>query len=398
MHFRPRRLARLAALVAAAVLLLTVALLSATVVGTHEPVVAVAEPSPVATPSAPESTPSTTTTTAPRQVRVVMSGDLLWHNSVWYSAAEDHRRTGRGVGGHDWDPMFARVKPLIQAADVAICHEEVPFARPGQAPSNYPLFAAPRSIAAWIASMGWDACTTASNHAWDGDLAGLLTTADLLHEHGVPPVGTFRSEQERLGPPVTLTTADGVSVAIVAATYSLNGFEVPTDEWWSVSELTEVRDDLLTQARRAREAGADIVIAHVHWGTEYDAQPDATQVALADALAASPDVDLVLGEHAHVVQPITRLHGTWVVYGMGNMVAQSEITRPTAYEGISVDFRFTEQSDGSYEVTRAAYVPTQWNHYRGGDPIRIVPATGAHLASIRAAVGQPAGLVEDTLP
>jgi len=334
----------------------------------------------------------------PRTASIVMGGDLLWHNTVWHSAAEDHRRTGRGTR-YDWDPMFADLKPLIESADVAICHSEVPFAAAGAPSESYPVFAAPRSIAPWIASMGWDACTTASNHSWDQGFDGVTTTARLFEANGIPYVGTFRGEAERERP-VILTTADGVEVGIVAATYGLNGFVTPEDQWWAVSQTTEIRDDLLDQASRARATGADIVIAHVHWGTEYDHLPNDDQVALADALTASPDVDLVLGEHAHVVQPITKVNGKWVVYGFGNMVAQNEVERPDAYEGITIDFELTEQPDGGWLVSRAAYVPTQWGHYRPGNPIRIVDATGAHLASVRSAVngvGHNRGLHEDRL-
>ena len=334
-----------------------------------------------------------------RSATLVFGGDLLWHDTTWLSAAEDHARTGRG---HrlDLDPTFARLRPLISGADLAFCHEEVPFAAPSQHPRSYPIFAAPREIAPWIASAGWDACTTASNHSWDQGFEGVTTTADLLEANGIPHIGTFRSRAER-DQPVILTTADGVRIGVVAATYGLNGFVTPEDQWWAVSQLTETRDDLLDQAARARAAGADIVIAHVHWGTEYDPLPNAEQVALAEVLTASPDVDLVLGEHAHVVQPITKMHGKWVVYGFGNMVAQNEVERPQAYEGIAVDFDFVERPDGGWVVDRAAYVPTQWNHYKPGNPIRIVDATGSHLDSVRSAVngvGGNRGLVEEQLP
>ena len=70
--------------------------------------------------------------------------------------------------------MFADVKPLIEGADLALCHEEVPFAAPGVPLQSYPVFAAPPEIAPWIASMGWDACTTASNHALDQGFDGLV--------------------------------------------------------------------------------------------------------------------------------------------------------------------------------------------------------------------------------
>lgn len=333
---------------------------------------------------------------APRTLSLVMGGDLLWHNTTWFSAAEDHRRTGAG-DRYDWDPMFAALKPTIEDADLAICHSELPFALPGRPPESYPVFAAPRSIAPWIATMGWDACTTASNHSWDQGFEGVVTTADLLDRNGVAHVGTFRTPEER-AEPVVLTTDQGVRVGLVAGTYSLNGFIPPADEAFAVSMWNA--DNLLAQARAAREAGADVVVVHVHWGSEYVHEPSPEQVALAEALTASPDVDLVLGEHAHVVQPITQVNGKWVVYGMGNQVAQNEVTRDATYEGITVDFDFLERPDGTFRVSRAAYVPTQWNHYSGGDPIRIEPAAGPRLASVREAVnllGGNSGLVEDPL-
>ena len=346
-------------------------------VALESPAVPTMFPTPTPTTSP---TPTIRPTPEPRTVSLVMGGDLLWHNTVWRSAAEDARPGHR----FDFDPMFAWLRPFIASADLAICHEEVPFAAPGERLSSYPVFRAPHQIARWIGSMGWDACTTASNHSMDAGVEGIRETADLLDAAGVAHVGTFRSPAERRDP-VVLRTGNGVRVGIVAATYGLNGYVLPAGSEYAVSQLGDP-DDLLAQAHRARAAGADIVVAHVHWGTEYDHLPTAEQVALARRLTASPDVDLVLGEHAHVVQPVTRVNGKWVVYGLGNMVAQSELERPAAYEGITMTFVFTEQPDGGWRVTRASYLPTQWNAYGGGNPIRIRRATGTHLASIRAAV------------
>ncbi len=302
----------------------------------------------------------------PREVSIVMGGDLLWHDTVWLSAAADAATTGRTP--YDFDPMFAALRPLVRGADVAICHEEVPFALPGRPLQSYPVFAAPPEVASWIARTGFDACTTASNHSVDQGWEGLRHTADLLARQGVAHVGTFRSPAERRRP-VVLTTDEGVRVGLVAGTYGLNGFPLPQGRPWSVS-LWDA-DNLLAQAHAARAAGADVVVVNLHGGAEYDHLPSAEQVALVDRLTRSPDVDLVLGEHAHVVQPITRVHGTWVVYGMGNAIAQQETFRTDAYEGITVRFSFAERADGRFAVRSAAYVPTTWNVYGDGGPIRV---------------------------
>jgi poly-gamma-glutamate synthesis protein (capsule biosynthesis protein) len=261
------------------------------------------------------------------------------------------------------------MRPIVRSADLAICHEEVPFAADDQHLSSYPVFAAPPQIARWIASMGWDACTTDSNHSIDQGFAGLVRTATLLERVGVRHVGTFRTRAERRRP-VILTAGNGVRVGIVGGTYSLNGLTLPPDRRWAVSMWDA--DNLIAQARAAKRAGADIVLVQYHGGTEYSPLPNAAQVALVRRLTASPYVDLVFAEHAHVVQPITKVHGKWVVYGMGNMVAQSDPAYPGAYQGISVRFRFTEGRHG-FRVTRAAYLPTTWNVYSPGHPIRIRP-------------------------
>lgn len=314
----------------------------------------------------------------PRTVTVLMSGDLLWHDTVWESAHEDAVRRGERRR-FDFDPMFAAMKPLVRSADVAICHEEVPFAADDQHLSSYPVFAAPPEVARWIASMGWDACTTDSNHSIDQGYAGLVRTDTLLQRAGVRYVGTFRTPAERRHP-VIITTAQGVKVGIVGGTYSLNGFSLPPGRRWAVSMWDA--DNLIAQARAAKEAGADIVLVQYHGGTEYSRLPNADQVRLVRRLTASPYVDLVFAEHAHVVQPVTRVDGTWVVYGMGNMVGQSEPELSRAYEGISVRFTFTQTSQG-FRVTRAAYIPTTWNVYSAGHPIRVRP--------VRASLARGAG-------
>jgi hypothetical protein len=313
-----------------------------------------------------------------RSATLVMGGDLLWHNTVWASAAEDAEhttgRTGRGKR-YDFDPMFAGVRSLVTSADVALCHEEVPFAAPGQPLQNFPVFAAPPEAAAWIGAFGFEGCTTASNHSLDQGFEGLVRTADLLDRAGVAHIGTFRSVAERRRP-VILRTAGGVRIGVVAGTFGTNGFPLPAGREWSVS-LWDA-SNLLAQAHAARAAGADVVIVHLHGGDEYNHQPNATQTALVERLTRSPDVDLVLGDHAHVVQPITRVHGKWVVYGMGNMVAQQDPARADTYQGILARFTFTERRSGRFAVTRAAYAPIGWNLWEpGSSPIRVVRLRGA---------------------
>lgn len=331
-------------------------------------------PSVAVSPSASPSQ-SPTPVAPPRAVTVVMNGDLLWHNTIWISAAQDRARTG-AAGPYDFDPMFAALKPIISGADLAICHSEVPFAAKGATPTGYPVFAAPAEIAAWVPTMGWDLCTTDSNHSLDQGFTGLVRTKDYYAENGVLTVGTFRTEAER-NTPVIYQSAAGVKVAVVGGTYDLNGIPLPEGKPWAVSMLDA--GDIIAQAKRAKAAGADIVLAHMHGGEEYVVKPSAQQVQVATALTASPYIDMVFGEHVHVVQPITTVNGKWVVYGMGNTIGAHQTSVPRAYEGITTRFTFTEQAGGRFTVSKAEYIPTYWNNLATG-PIRIVLAKQAVAA------------------
>ena len=331
-------------------------------------------PSPTATLNSPTASPTSTGQSTkqlpsnPRRtsVTVVMNGDLLWHNTLWYGAKEDAQR--RGHGGYDFAPLLAGMRPVIASADLAICHEEVPLARPGGPYRNYPLFAVPPQVVRAISTTGYDVCTTASNHSVDQGFAGLKRTLDELDRAKISHVGTARSKSEAQRPMI-FTTRQGIKIAIVAATFSLNGLPMPQGKPWAVQRTSA--KNLIDQAQRARAAGADIVITAVHVGTEYSTRENAQQVTLARALTASPDVDLVYMHHSHVVQPWTKVNNKWVLYGVGNTVAQHATNVPQGHEGATGRFTFTRMGNGRFTVSKAEYIPTLVTRYQAGRPARL---------------------------
>jgi poly-gamma-glutamate capsule biosynthesis protein CapA/YwtB (metallophosphatase superfamily) len=337
---------------------------------------ATSTPNPPTTLSTPDSGPSGQSAKRPgakpqrTSATVVMNGDLLWHNTLWFGAKEDARR--RGKGGYDFAPLLAGMKPVIAPADLAICHEEVPLAGPGGPYRNYPVFAAPPHVVKAIAATGYDVCTTASNHAVDQGFAGVKRTLDDLDHAKIAHAGTARTKAESERPTI-FTTRQEVKIGIVAATFSLNGIPMPKGKPWAVQRMSA--KNLLAQAHRARAAGADIVLAAVHVGTEYSTSENAQQVKLARALTASPDVDLVYMHHPHVVQPWTTMNKKWVLYGVGNAVAQQ--VAPRTYEGATGRFTFTRVGNGRFTVSKAEYIPTLVTAYRPGRPARLYQVSAA---------------------
>ena len=307
-----------------------------------------------------------------RTVTVVVNGDLLWHNTLWFGAQEDARR--RGKDGYDFAPLLAGLKPVVAGADAAICHEEVPVAPSGGPYRNYPLFAAPPQVVTAIKATGYDLCTTASNHSLDGGFAGLRRTLDQLDRAGIKHAGTSRTRAESERPTI-FRTASGVRVGLGAGTFGTNGLRPPAGKRWAVAPTDP--DVLLRRAEATRRAGADVVLVALHAGTEYSSREDGQQRRLARRLTASPDVDLVYGHHAHVVQPWTVMNGKWVAYGLGNTVAQHDPSVVRGYEGVTGRFTFTRRADGRFTVSRAEYIPTLVSRYRPGRPARVVPISAA---------------------
>ncbi|MGH3615666.1 MAG: CapA family protein [Pseudonocardia sp.] len=300
-------------------------------------------------------------------ITVVVTGDVLIHQG---RLAREAAAAGRASGvGFDFGPIFAPVAPLIQAADLALCHLETPLATPEGPFRGYPVFSTQPQIVDALIGAGYDACSTASNHSLDSGFAGLVRTLDTMDGKGLVHTGTFRSAQESLSP--RTIDVDGVTVGHVAWTYGLNGIPLPAGKEWAVnvSDLARMEvDRLLAAAARARQAGADVVIASVHCCVEYRHDPTPAQVAIAAALLASPDVDLMLGHHAHVVQPFERIDGKWVAYGLGNHIAGQGAGETE--DSVIGRFTFTRGPDGRFAVTRAEAIPTRIDLRDG--PVRIV--------------------------
>lgn len=311
----------------------------------------------------------------PRSLSVTVSGDVLMHTGVWESAEVGGGRNGRQR--YDFRPMFESMKPTYDKADLSVCHLEVPLAERNGPFESYPVFSGPPQVVAGLKWAGIDACTTASNHSVDQGFEGLQRTLDVLDTKGIEHAGTARTRREARTP--TVFDVDGVQVALLSYTYGTNGLPLDADKPWSV-DLLDVRR-ILGEAARARRDGAEIVMVGVHDGLEYQVQPSESQVQVFDALTRSEDIDLVYGHHAHVVQPVDTVNGTWVAYGLGNFIAQQLTSQPETYRGVTARFTFTESADGSFTARRPRLVATLITVYEPPTPTRVL--------NIRAALADP---------
>ena len=321
-----------------------------------------------------------TTAAGPETITLAFAGDILTHGPVNAAA----RGFGAGSGAaYEYAPMFAPLAAILSGTDLPLCHLEVPLAPTPEQISGYPVFGAPGELIAGITSAGYRGCSTASNHALDKGVAGIQATLDTFDRHGLGHAGTARTADEAATP--RIYDVRGVHVAHLSYSYGFNGIPPPPDAPWAANPIDAPR--IVADAGQARAAGADLVVVSLHWGTEGQAAPDTQQQALAPVLTASADIDLLVGHHAHVVQPIQRINGKFVIFGLGNQLSNQR--SPAQLDGLTAIVTATRDSTGRYAVSAVEAVPT-WMDKSGW---RVLPVTST-LADPSAPAGLRQQLVE----
>ena len=137
-----------------------------------------------------------------------------------------------------------------------------------------------------------------------------------------------------------------------------------------------------------KKKGADIIAVYVHWGEEYQLTQNAKQKEIAQGLC-DLGVDVIIGGHPHVVQPMDLLtstdgkHKTVCVYSMGNFLSNQRrnlmgLKTGHTEDGLIFEMTFSKYSDGTVMFDSVDAIPT-WVHLysEGGKKVHsIVPLEG----------------------
>ncbi len=295
--------------------------------------------------SRPKETPITFTMTA--------IGDSLCHNTQYWDAYN------KETGEYDFSYVYEDIRDYTKYTDITIGSLETTFAGEERGYSNYPTFNTPDSLAKALKNIGVDIISLAGNHALDYGYTGLCRTIDVLDDAGISHLGTYKTaeEQEQL----LIKNIKGVNIAFINYTYGTNGIPVPSGKEYCVNLID--KDLIKKQIQQAKEQKVDIIVACMHWGTEYRTTANSEQKELADFLFEN-GVDIILGNHPHVLEPmekrtITLEDGTekevFVVYALGNFTAdqRDEITRDSAILNLTI----TKNIDGKISIDKVDYVP-----------------------------------------
>ncbi len=302
------------------------------------------------------------------KLTLAFTGDALWHSPLWHEAERNFAGAHAGAAGRDFTPMLARLYPVVATADVGVCHLETPIAPDGRF-TTHPLYGVPPEVVTAIAGAGFDRCSTASNHTADRGAAGIEQTVGVLETNGLGQSGMARAPAE-IAPRVFV--ADGFAVTHLSYTFGFNGLRLPAGEEWRSALIDPAR--ITADATHARQLGAEVVIVSMHWGVEGRRDVTPEQRAVAEQVTASGVVDLIVGHHAHVLQPIEQINGVWVIFGLGNMISNLPTTPrwPAAsQDGAIAVVAITKGADGAVVVGAPIIHPT-WVDRSGGWTVHVV--------------------------
>lgn len=298
------------------------------------------------------------TNTRADRFTISASGDIIIHGRVGEAA-----QTGDKT--YDFSPLFAPVQSLISSRDFAICHLEVPISSTNDDLSfTAAAFRAPMELPAAIKAAGFDSCSVASNHAWDSGESSVLSTIAQLNAVQLPHVGIANTPEEAAKN--WQFDVLGNTVGHLSYTYGHNNPDldnggVPQDRVALIDE-----QKILADAARQRENGSEFTIVSMHWGTEFQNDLNEQQSDLGPRLLSSPDIDLIIGHHAHVPQRVEEIDGKYIAYGLGNLLsnqAKGVAECPNdctldSQDGVLLDFVVERDSDGALEVVEVIANPT----------------------------------------
>ena len=333
------------------------------------------------------------------EATIVSAGDIIMHMAQIYYAQAVNSTTP------DFTNTFKYVKDIVEGADYAVANFETTCSGADLGYSGFPSFNAPDSTLSAIKDAGFDLMLFANNHCYDKNLAGLLRTQKMFGEYGLDYIGAKTEPDQKAYTVVELNGikigmfnyADDLSGGITDTRY-INGKVIKDNDLdymnlYNLSLLDELYDEVKTIMSDMKSEGVDIVVAYMHWGTEYNITHNRHQETVAQALT-NLGVDVIIGGHPHVIQDAETLtsetnpeHKTFCFYSLGNFVSNQNRrtlgdTKNSTYTegGLIVELTVRKYSTGESMVSAVKQIPTFVHRYKtsnGKYAHEIVPLEAA---------------------
>ena len=241
------------------------------------------------------------------KLSLVMVGDALLHGSVYRDAYKN--------GVYNFDSHLEYIKPIIQNYDLAFYNQESILGGTALGLSDYPTFNSPQEFGDAMIDAGFNLVSLANNHTMDRGEKAVLNSCEYWKTKDALTAGSYCSKEE--SEEIKIKEKNGIKYTLLAYTYGTNGISVPSGKEYLVNLYSDekVKNDI----EKVRDK-VDLLMVSMHWGTEYKTEPTEEQKRQAEYLS-SLGVDIIIGTHPHVIEPITYINNTLVIYSLGNFIS-----------------------------------------------------------------------------
>jgi len=245
------------------------------------------------------------------KLSLIMAGDVLIHSSIYKEAKVNEF-------SYDFTSMLEHIAPIIGEYDLAFCNQETIIGGKDMGLSDYPRFNSPEEIGENLIDIGFNIFSLANNHSLDRGEQAILNSVNFWKDKDVLTSGTYDSFEERNSHKIL--TKNNITYTMLSYTTLLNGLKIPSGKDYLVNLYDEetVKNDIESIRDKV-----DVLMVSMHWGTEYTNTPIAEQREIAQYLAGL-GVDIIIGTHPHVVEPIEFIDNTMVIYSLGNFFSAQE--------------------------------------------------------------------------
>ena len=241
------------------------------------------------------------------KLSLIMVGDALLHSSLYNDAYQN--------GVYDFTSKLELIKPIVQNYDLAFYNQESILGGTSLGLSSYPTFNSPQEFGDAMVDAGFNLVSLANNHTMDRGVKAIESSCNYWKNKDVLTAGSYCSGEDADN--IQIKEKNGIKYALLAYTYGTNGISVPQDKPYLVNLYSD--EKVKSDIEKVRDK-VDLLIVSMHWGTEYQSEPTAEQKREAEFLS-SLGVDIIIGTHPHVIEPITYIGNTLVIYSLGNFIS-----------------------------------------------------------------------------
>ncbi len=312
-------------------------------------------------------------------------GDNLIHSSIYKDAQTSHNE-------YDFHPMYELIKTISSKYDIAYYNQETILGGKELGVADYPTFNSPQEVGDAMIDAGFNLVSLATNHTMDsGEKAVLKSREYWDSKKDVLAVGSYSSFEER--DKIRIASKNDITYTMLNYTYGTNGIAVPKGKEYLVNvwptdleindperdqEYQEYKKQVKSDVEKVRDK-VDVLIVAMHWGVEYTHEPTEYEKDMAKYLA-SLNVDVIIGTHPHVIQPVTWINNTLVIYSLGNFISAQYQNQGTCLNykcttGLMTTFDIEKKVKGKEKKIEIKNVENEliYTYYSGWRNFKVVP-------------------------